>query len=94
MSNELQTVAEGQRAWHRVFGWGTVSRVNPHAQKCLFDSDHRHIQQYIAGKGWVDYIGENGGNIKTIYLPVYELFETEQKDSQQGLINMMVKVIS
>lgn len=89
----VKKFAPGQRAWHRQFGWGTIETPVSPKGNLLFTSDHTHIRLYHAGKGWIDYSGEDGGKIKHIHLRESELFLTEQKDRTQGLINMLKHVI-
>ena len=83
----------GKRKWHRVFKWGTITHPYTDSGKTLFDSDHKHIESYVQGKGWIDYKGENGGNIVSIFLHKSELFDEEQTDNIQAVTDLMVKVI-
>lgn len=84
----------GARKWHRIFRWGTIHTHITGHDTILFDSDHKHIKQYVMGKGWVDYIGTGkNGNIVTICMKLSELFDEEQNDRQQALIGGMVKII-
>jgi len=85
----------GKRKWHRVFKWGTITHPYTDDGKTLFDSDHKHIENYVIGKGWVTYKGVNGGNISSIFLHKSELFNNEQKDEEQTFIDSFnLKIIS
>jgi hypothetical protein len=42
----------------------------------------------------VDYIGENGGPITSIFLNKSELFDEEQKDKTQSLMRIMVEIVA
>jgi hypothetical protein len=77
----------GKQKWHRVFGWVTITHPYTQDGHTLADSQHKHVQHYVSGKGWVDYIGEGpDGKITSIFLHKDELFDEEQKDSTQSLM--------
>ena len=85
----------GQRKWHRIFGWVTITHPYNPDGSVLVDSDHKHIQQYVSGKGWIDYIGQGeNGIINHIFMNKSELFDEEQKDNEQALLKMLVKVLA
>ena len=60
----------------------------------LVDSDHKHIQHYVAGRGNIEYKGTGeDGRIVNIFLNKAELFDDEQKDKEQAVMSILVKVI-
>ncbi len=84
-----------KRKWHRIFGWVTITHPYTDDGSTLVDSDYKHIQQYVVGKGWIDYIGEGkNGNITSIFLNKKELYDQEQKDNIQAAMSYTVKILA
>jgi hypothetical protein len=90
---ELKVLKIGDRMWHRVFGWVTITHpiIN---NKTLVDSDYKHIEIWTDNSRWLPYKGDNGGKITSIFLPVTELFLEEQKDAMQAEVNKTKKIIA
>lgn len=84
----------GKRKWHRIFGWGTITHPYTEKGSTLFDSDYKHVQQYIQGKGWIDYIGTGAsGNITSLHINKNELYDSPIFDDAQSIIHHVVKII-
>lgn len=85
----------GKRKWHRIFGWVTVTHPYGGSGVTLVDSDHKHVQHFIPGKGWIDYVGTGkDGNIVSICMNKNELYDQEQKDEIQEEVNLIRKVLA
>lgn len=84
----------GKKKWHRMFGWCTITHHYTPDGGTLVNSEHKHIQQYIAGRGWVDYVGTGkDGHIESIFMNKSELHDAPLDDSQQALFRTLFKVL-
>jgi hypothetical protein len=84
----------GDKKWHRIFGWCTVTHPQTPDGHVLVNSQYKHLEQYQAGKGWIEYKGTGkDGHIASIFMKSSELFDEEQTDKIQSLVRVMVKII-
>lgn len=84
----------GKKVWHRMFGWCVITHPYTPTGKTLVTSERQHIQQYIAGKGWIDYIGSGeGGKIVAVFVHKDELHEHEVDDDKQKGFRQLFRVL-
>lgn len=88
------TVKLGDRVWHRIFGWCTVTRASDISETVCIDSEHKHVQQYVMGYGWKDYIGTApDGHIEMIAVKKHELYNEPQNDRIQSILSLTLKIV-
>lgn len=84
----------GDKKWHRIFGWCTVTHPPTSDGGVLVNSQYKHLQHFVNGKGWIEYKGTGkDGHIVSIFMKSSELFDEEQTDKVQDLVKMTLKII-
>lgn len=81
----------GNKGWHRIFGWCTITHPKNKKNQVLADSEWYSVEVMQPNKGWVTYSGDEDQPIQSVLLPAGELYVEKLDDHYQRLVENTIR---